>query len=119
MLWYKAATFLFRFPWHCPIWFVWFIALEIEDLQPQKGGLSAIDYEEVKAALDRINKRINVVHVRIETTRDSEQKNAVDKINQIIRYQIDIRTYYLESTILIKHTHQVKKFISDFKHLDI
>ena len=59
--------------------------METEGLQPQEGGLSAIDYEEVKAALDRINKRINVVHVRIETTRDSEQKNAVDKINQIIR----------------------------------
>ena len=51
----------------------------------ENAGLSKIDCEEVKASLDRINKRIDAVHVKIVTTRDEDQIKSLEKINVIIR----------------------------------
>ena len=50
-----------------------------------KFGLSMVDCEEVKASLDRINRRIDAVQFRIVTNRDSEQTKSLEALNVIIR----------------------------------
>ena len=64
-------------------WF-YFIIEKRQD-ETEKAGLSKIDCDEVKASLDRINKRIGAVHVKIVTTRDEDQIKSLEKINEIIR----------------------------------
>ena len=64
-------------------WFYFFI--EKRQDETKKAGLSKIDSDEVKASLDRINKRIDAVHVKIVTTRDEDQIKSLEKINEIIR----------------------------------
>ena len=65
--------------------FALFSALEADNPCTKKRGLSVVDCEEVKATLDRINRRINAVQVKILTSRDSEQTKSLEKINDIIR----------------------------------
>ena len=65
------------------LWF--YLVTERQQDKTQKAGLSKIDCEEVKASLDRINKRIGAVHVKIVTTRDEDQIKSLEKINVIIR----------------------------------
>jgi hypothetical protein len=62
-----------------------FKALEEDKLCTKNIGLSVVDYEEVKASLDRINRRIDAVQVRILTSRDAEQTKSLEKIHDIIR----------------------------------
>ena len=62
-----------------------FKALEEDKLCTKNIGLSVVDYEEVKASLDRINRRIDAVQVRILTSRDLEQTKSLEKIHDIIR----------------------------------
>ena len=65
------------------LWF--YLITERQQDKTEKTGLSKIDCEEVKASLDRINKRIGAVHVKIVTTRDEDQIKSLEKINVIIR----------------------------------
>ena len=65
------------------LWF--YLITERRQDKTEKTGLSKIDCEEVKASLDRINKRIGAVHVKIATTRDEDQIKSLEKINVIIR----------------------------------
>ena len=62
-----------------------YLITERQQDKTEKAGLSKIDCEEVKASLDRINKRIGAVHVKIVTTRDEDQIKSLEKINVIIR----------------------------------
>ena len=59
--------------------------LEEDNPCKKKLGLSVVDCEEVKASLDRINRRLDAVQVRILTSRDPEQTKSLEKINVIIR----------------------------------